>query len=107
MKTECVLCTSARFTEHLSADPRELSSVCSGREDEGGRGSEDHCLQAQWREWKGFAAVFAAAPLVSMETDTDLHLSLELFWSMAAAEQAGRGQERGMRGKDRGGNSGE
>lgn len=36
MKTECVLCTSACFTEHLSADPRELSSVCSGREDEGG-----------------------------------------------------------------------
>lgn len=40
MKTECVLCISACFTEHLSAEPRESGSVvmCSGREDEGGVG---------------------------------------------------------------------
>lgn len=54
-RTECVLCTSACFTEHLSADPGECGGGEVGargvkevgarvREEAGGGGSENHCL---------------------------------------------------------------
>lgn len=60
MSTKCVLCRSACFTEHLSAD---LRVVCSRRVDEGGVGPRTIVSQHNSvSKKKGFAAVFAAAP---------------------------------------------
>lgn len=101
MRTECVLCISACSNEHLSADPREWSSVQweGGR---GGRGSENHCLPSTMARLKRLCSSLCSSPPVSMETDTDPYLSLgSLSRSMADGRQ-GRGEgesdgERGMR----------
>lgn len=54
---------------------------------------------------KRLCSSLCSSPPVSMETDTDLHLSLDLFSGTVATERAGRGEERvtegGMRGEER------
>lgn len=92
MSTKCVLCRRACFAEHLSAD---LRVVCSRRVDEGGVGLRTIVSQHNGVRKKRLCSSLCSSPLVSMETDTDLHLS-----------HCGEGRADSDRGKNEG-NSGE